>query len=106
MKKIVIHFDSIRSTYINYTTNTTQSIFNSCYSKFILKDRIDKIRSISLKTFEIPIFFPNIRIGSTSTFSFILNTVTYNLNLLENNYTTIVKVNKRYEAFMQAKMMN
>ena len=89
MKEIVIHFDSIRSTYISYTTNTTQNISNSGYTKFTLKDRIDKIRSISLKTFEIPIFFPNIRIGSTNIFSFILNTVTYNLNLSENNYTTI-----------------
>ena len=89
MQEIIIHFDSIRSTYVSYTTNTTQNTSNACYSKFILKDRIDKIRSISLKTFEIPIFFPNIRTGSTNTFSFILNTVTYNLNLSENNYTTI-----------------
>lgn len=50
-KEIVIHFDSIKSSYINYTSNTTQNILNSGYTKFMLKDRIDKIRSISLKTF-------------------------------------------------------
>lgn len=89
MKQTVIHFDSIKSYYINYASNTTQNVSNSGYTKFIIKDSIDKIRSISLKTFEIPIYFPNIRIGSTNTFSFVLNTVTYNLNLAENNYTTI-----------------
>ena len=89
MKEKVIHFDSIKSTYINYTKNTTQNVLNSGYTKFNLKDRIENVRSISLKTFEIPIYFPNIRTGSTSTFSFILNMVTYNLNLSENNYTTI-----------------
>ena len=89
MKEMVIHFDSIRSSYINYTSNTSQNILNSGYTKFIIKDRIDKMKSISLKTFEIPIYFPNVRTGSTSTFSFILNMVTYNLNLVDNNYTTI-----------------
>ena len=53
MKETVIHFDSIRSSYINYTSNTTQNILNSGYTKFVIKDRIDKIKSISLKTFEI-----------------------------------------------------
>ena len=89
MKDQTIHFDSIKSTYINYTTNTTQNVLNSGFSKFTIKDRIENIKSISLKSFEIPIYFLNIRTGSTSTFSFILNTVTYNLNLSENNYTTI-----------------
>ena len=89
MKEMVIHFDSIRSSYINYTSNTSQNIINSGYTKFIIKNRIDKMKSISLKTFEIPIYFPNVRTGSTSTFSFILNMVTYNSNLVENNYTTI-----------------
>ena len=40
MKEIVIHFDSIRSTYINYTTNTTQNILNSGYIKFTFKNNI------------------------------------------------------------------
>ena len=89
MKEIVLHFDSIRSSYVNYVSNTSQNILNSGYVKFQIKDRIDKIKSMKLVTFELPVLFPNIRTGSTSTFSFILNTVTYNLNLLENNYTTI-----------------
>ena len=89
MKEIVLHFDSIKSSYINYISNTSQNVLNSGYTKFQIKDRIDKIKSIKLVTFEIPVLFPNIRTGSTSTFSFMLNTVTYNLNLLENNYTTI-----------------
>ena len=89
MKEVVLHFDSIKSSYINYISNTSQNVLNSGYTKFQIKDRIDKIKSIKLVTFEIPVLFPNIRTGSTSTFSFMLNTVTYNLNLLENNYTTI-----------------
>ena len=72
MKEIVLHFDSIKSSYINYTSNTSQNILNAGYSKFTMKDRIDKIKSIKLITFEFPILFPNVRLGSTSTFSFIL----------------------------------
>lgn len=89
MKEIVLHFDSIKSSYINYISNTSQNVLNAGYTKFQLKDRVNKIKSINLVTFEIPVLFPNIRTGSTSTFSFVLNTVTYNLNLLESNYTTI-----------------
>ena len=89
MKEVVLHFDSIKSSYVNYVSNTSQNVLNSGYTKFQIKDRIDKIKSIKLVTFEIPVLFPNIRTGSTSTFSFILNTVTYNLNLLEINYMTI-----------------
>ena len=89
MKEVLLHFDSIKSSNVNYVFNTSQNILNSGYTKYQVKDRIDNIRSIKLVTFEIPVLFPNIRTGSTSTFSFILNTVTYNLNLLESNYTTI-----------------
>ena len=89
MKEVLLHFDSIKSSNVNYVSNTSQNVLNSGYTKFQIKDRIDKIKSIKLVTFEIPLFFPNVRTGSTSTFSFILNTVTYNLNLLESNYTTI-----------------
>ena len=62
---------------VNYVFNTSQNILNSGYTKYQVKDRIDNIRSIKLVTFEIPVLFLNIRTGSTSTFSFILNTVTY-----------------------------
>ena len=61
MKEVLLHFDSIKSSNVNYVSNTSQNVLNSGYTKYQVKDRIDNIRSINLVTFEIPVLFPNIR---------------------------------------------
>ena len=89
MPEKIIHLDSRNSTYIVNTNNTTGIVKNSFHTNFKLTERFTKIKRISLSCLELPIGFPNIRFGCTNIFSFIINTVRYNIPISQNNYVSI-----------------
>ena len=89
MPEKIIHLDSRNSTYIVNTNNTTGIVKNSFHANYKLTERFTKIRRISLSCLEIPIGFPNIRFGCTNIFSFVINTVRYNIPISQNNYVSI-----------------
>ena len=89
MPEKIIHLDSRNSTYIVNTNNTTGIVKNSFHANFKLTERFTKIKRISLSCLEIPIGFPNIRFGCTNIFSFVINTVRYNIPISQNNYVSI-----------------
>ena len=89
-KKQLLHFDSINATQITDTALNSSTPFK-CY--WTLKNPIKKIKSLSLKSVELPILFYNVRSSnSTNTFTF---TFTYSswtnqavtVTITESNYT-------------------
>ena len=59
-------------------------------STFTLMHKYTNIKKIYLKNAEIPIGFPNIRSSNFSNvLSFILNGITYNPSITQQNYSTI-----------------
>ena len=89
MPEKIIHLDSRNSTPINNVNNTTGIIRNNFHANFKLSERFTNIKKISLSSLEMPIGFTNIRFGSTNTFSFIINSIRYNIPINPNNYNTI-----------------
>ena len=87
--KKYLHFDSIAAKYIFDTNNTSGNTQNAYKAIFPLTTTFRKIKRVWLKSVEITTAFPNIRTGSTNTFKFILNNITYTVSLTEANYTTI-----------------
>ena len=89
MPEKIIHLDSKNSSYIVNTNNTTTNTKNSFQANFKLTERFTNIKKISLISLELPIAFNNIRLGSTSTFIFIINTIRIMIPITPGNYTTI-----------------
>ena len=85
MKKLdYIHFDSINS------IDTNNDSFDTT---FTILQKYTNINKIYLKNAEIPIGFPNIRSSNNSNIlRFILNGVTYNCSITQQNYSTITSV--------------
>ena len=81
IKTDYIHLDSINSVKTNNDTFDTTFTFNQKYQN---------IKKIYLKNAEIPIGFSNIRSSNNSNaFSFIANSITYNVAIATNVYTNI-----------------
>ena len=81
LKLDYLHFDSI------YSTDTNNDSFDTT---FTLNQKYKNIKKIYLKNAEIPIGFPNIRTSNGSNFlSFVLNGVSYNAIIPQQNFTTI-----------------
>ena len=79
-----IHFDSF------YSVDTLNDSFDTT---FILNQKYQKINKIYLKNIELPIGFVNIRTSNNSNvLRFILNGVTYNCSINQQNYATISSV--------------
>ena len=77
--------------YLNFDSLYSVDALNDCFdSTFILMHKYTNIKKIYLKNAEIPIGFPNIRSSNFSNvLSFILNGITYNPSITQQNYSTI-----------------
>ena len=92
MSKIIsqyLHFDSIAANYITDTNNTSGNTSNCFKAVFPMTVSFRKIKKVWLKSVEMVVGFPNIRTGSTNTFSYTLNGTSYVTTLSEANYTTV-----------------
>ena len=85
----VYHFDSINSNLNPFINSYGVSTSNSFNTNFKIQPMLINAKSVELVSLEMLILFGNIRINSTNVFSFIINSVTYNLSLSETNYTSI-----------------
>ena len=84
-----LHFDSIASKYI-YDVNNTSTNTSNCYKAvFPMTQSFKNIKRVWLKSVEMVVGFPNIRTGSTDTFSYVLNGTSYVTTLPESNYSTV-----------------
>ena len=84
-----LHFDSINSSYIYDSKNTSGNTSNCFKATFPMTQAFRKIKRVWLKSLEMPINFPNIRTGSTNTLIFTMNGTKYTTSLSETNYTSI-----------------
>ena len=76
-----LNFDSINS------TDTSSDAFDST---FTLAQKYTNIKKIYLKNCEIPIGFPNVRSSNNSNvLRFVLNGVSYNATITQQNYSSI-----------------
>ena len=77
--------------YLNFDTiNSTDTLNDAFDTNFTITTKYTNIKKIYLKNAEIPIGFVNIRSSNRSNvLSFVLNGVTYNATVTQNNYTTI-----------------
>ena len=78
------------SKFIHLESNRSILNDNNCLdSRFMLNEPMQRIKKITLKSLELPVSFPNIRENSTNIFTFIFNSISYSIVLLEKNYTSI-----------------
>lgn len=76
----ILHFDTIASNYIQSDPFKT---------RFTLSNAISRVRSIQLKSIELPIGFFNVRnSGTLNVVTISINNVAYSITLSPKNYTT------------------
>ena len=77
--------------YLNFDTiNSTDTLNDAFDTTFTVTTKYTNIKKIYLKSAEIPIGFVNIRSSNRSNvLSFVLNGITYNATVTQQNYTTI-----------------
>ena len=77
--------------YLNFDTiNSTDTLNDVFDTTFTLAHKYSNIKKIYVKNMELPIGFPNIRSSNNSNvLSFILNGVTYNPSITQQNYSSI-----------------
>ena len=81
MKVEYLNFDSI------YSTDTNNDVFDTL---FTLNQKYTNIKKIYLKNCEIPLGFPNVRSSNFSNvLRFVLNGVSYNATITQQNYSSI-----------------
>ena len=79
----ILHFDTINSNY-------DPSLNDPFRTSMILSNPIAGVRSINLKSIELPIGFFNVRVsGTLNQVTISLNNVNYTITLVSKNYTTI-----------------
>ena len=89
MSEKIIHLDSRNSTYNTIFSSTTSTTKNSFNANFKMNERFTNLKRITIKSIELPIGFTNIRLGSTSMFSFIINSLRFNIDITPGNYNSI-----------------
>ena len=89
MSEKIIHLDSRNSIYNTIFSSSTKTTKNCFNTNFKLNERFSNIKKITIKSLEIPIGFTNIRLGSTSMFSFNINSLKFNIDINPGNYTSI-----------------
>lgn len=82
MSKFLLHFDTANS---NYDASTNDPM----NTNFTITNPKRQIRSISLKSLELPISFTNIRSGSMSQFGIVISGTTYSITLNNKVYTSV-----------------
>ena len=77
--------------YLNFDTLTSTKTNNDVFDTvFILNQKYTNIKKIYLKNAEIPIGFPNFRSSNNSNvLRFVLNGVSYNATITQQNYSSI-----------------
>ena len=77
--------------YLNFDSiNSTDTLNDAFDTNFVLMQKYTNIKKIYLKTAEIPVGFPNVRSSNNSNvLSFVLNSVSYNATITQQNYTSI-----------------
>ena len=77
--------------YLNFDSiNSTDTINDAFDTNFVLMQKYTNIKKIYLKSAEIPIGFVNIRSSNNSNvLSFVLNSVSYNATITQQNYSSI-----------------
>ena len=90
------------SKFIHLESNRSILNDNNCLdSRFMLNEPMQRIKKITLKSMELPVSFPNIRENSTNIFTFIFNSISYSIVLLEKNYTSINELLDNMNARLQ-----
>ena len=90
------------SKFIHLESNRSILNDNNCLdSRFMLNEPMQRIKKITLKSLELPVSFPNIRENSTNIFTFIFNSISYSIVLLEKNYTSINELLDNMNARLQ-----
>lgn len=80
MSRLTINFDSIYAQYSNDN--------NPLNSVFVLSNPIRKVKSIALKSLELPVAFSNIR-ANLNVFSILMGGTTYSITLTPSVYTSM-----------------
>lgn len=91
-KTQLLHFDSLYASYLTDANSSTGNTTTPFRAQFFMNQSFRRIKRVYLKSLELPVGFSNVRTGSTSTLTMLVNGTSYSVVLAEKNYTTAISL--------------